>query len=85
MYPRYMDTATFDGFRLPFFWLKQKLTPQLTQNLCFNIRFHLYIHDLILDEPIGTLTSRVNAYMYPRYRHTNIYGFQLPCIGSNRE
>ena len=30
MYPRYRHTATFDGFRLPFFCLlKWKVTPQL--------------------------------------------------------
>ena len=57
MYPRYMHTDTFDGF---FYWLKQKPIHQITQNLCFNIPFHLYIHDHVLDEPIHTLTSRVN-------------------------
>ena len=65
MYPRHRHIATFDGFSVTFFWLKQKLIPQLTQNLCFNIHFHLYIHDHILDEPIGTLTSRVNTYVPP--------------------
>ena len=32
-----------------------------------NIRFHLYIHDHILDKPIGTLTSRVNTLMFFGY------------------
>ena len=37
--------------------------PAIPQNLCFNIRFHLYIHDHVLDEPIGTVTSRANTYV----------------------
>ena len=40
-------------------------TQTLTQNLCFNIRFHLYIHDHVLDKPIATLTNRVNTYVPP--------------------
>jgi len=44
-----------------FFWLKQIPIHQLTHNLCFNISFRLYIHDLVLDEPIGTLPIGVNT------------------------
>ena len=47
------------------FWLKQIPIHQLTHNLCFNTPFHLYIHDLVLDEPIGALTSGVNTYVPP--------------------
>ena len=54
----------FYGFRLPFFWLKRIRIHQLTPNLCFNIPFHLNIHDLVLDEPIGTLTSGL-THTYP--------------------
>ena len=52
-------------FSVTFFWLKQIPIHQLTPNLCFNIPFHLYIHDLVLDEPIGTLTCGVNTYVPP--------------------
>ena len=54
------------GLRLPFFCLKWIPIHQLTPNLCFNIPFHLYIHDFVLDEIIATLTSGVNTYV-PRY------------------
>ena len=47
------------------FWLKRIPIHQLTPNVCFNISFHLYIHNLVLDEPIGTLTSGVNTYVPP--------------------
>ena len=50
-----------------FLFLAQTQANPLTQNLCFNIRFHLYIHDHILDKPIGTLTSRVNTLMFFGY------------------
>ena len=70
MYPRHRHIATFDGFRLSFFGSNTNLIPQLTQNLCFNICFHLYIHYLILDEPIGTLTCRVNTYVPPILANT---------------
>ena len=46
-----------------YLYLAKTETNPPTQNLCFNIHFHLYIHDLVLDEPIGTLTSRVNTYV----------------------
>ena len=67
MDPETALTFTHDHFKQVFFavWMKQKLIPQLTQNLCVNIRFHLYIHDHVLDEPIGTLTSRVKTYVPP--------------------
>ena len=34
-----------------------------TPNLSFNIPFHLYIHDLVLDEPIATLIGGVTTYI----------------------
>ena len=34
---------------------------QLTHNLCFNIPFHLYIHDHDLEQAICTLTSGANV------------------------
>jgi len=45
------------------FWAQTNTNHQLTPNLCLNIPFHFYIHDLVLDEPIGTLTSGVNTYI----------------------
>ena len=58
-------TVMCSRFSGTFYWLKQKLIHKQTQNLCFNIRFHLYIHDHVEDEPIGTLTCRVNTYVPP--------------------
>ena len=58
------------GFRLSFF--AQTDTNPPTPNLCLNIPFHFYIHDLVLDEPIGTLTSMVNIYV-PHYRETAMF------------
>ena len=64
-------------FSVTFFWLKRKLILQLTQNLCFNIRFHLYIHDHVLDERIGTPTSRVNTYVPPIWAYSYIWWFSV--------
>ena len=76
MYPHYRQIVTFDGFRLPF--LAQTETNPATQNLCFNIRFHVYIHDYFLDNPIGTLPSRLNTYVPPNIGlqlHLMVFGY----------
>ena len=66
------------------FWLKQIPIHQLTTNLCFNIPFHHYFHDLILDEPIATVTGGATTYTYPRYRQTaTFHDFPLPFFGWN--
>ena len=55
--------ATFHGLWLH---LLAKTDPNPpTANLCFNILFHLYFHDLVLDEPIATVTGGVTTYKYP--------------------
>ena len=64
MYLQHRLTTTFDGFRLPFL-AKTETNSPTNSKLCFNIRFHLYIHDYILDEPIETLTSMVNTCVPP--------------------
>ena len=47
------------------FWLKRIPIHELTPNLCFNIPFHLYIHDEDLQQAFGTLTYGVNMYVPP--------------------
>ena len=59
MYPWYRQTATFHVFPLSLFGCKWIPVQQLTPNLCFNIPFHLCIHDLVLDEPIPALTTTI--------------------------
>ena len=41
-----------------FFWLKRIPIHKLTPNLCFNIHFHLYIHDHALEQAFWTLFFR---------------------------
>ena len=48
-------------FSVTFFLAKTDTIHKLIKNLIYNIRFHLYIYDHILEEPIGTLTSGVNT------------------------
>ena len=66
MYPRYRYTATFDGFRISFL-APTETNPPTNSKSVFKHLFstYLYIHDLVLDEPIGTLTCRVNTYVPP--------------------
>ena len=68
------------------FWLKHISIHQLTANLCFNIPFHLYFHDLILYEPIATVTGGVTTctpdigkllrFMFFRYLYLGVNGSQ---------
>ena len=56
-YPWYWQNATFDGFQLRFFFgFKRIPIHQLTQNLSFNIHFHLYIYDHDFEQTFGTFT-----------------------------
>ena len=62
MYPQYWYTPCIVWFSVTFSWFKRIPMHKQTQNLCFNISFHL---NHLIDEPIGTLTSRVNTYVPP--------------------
>ena len=75
--------AIFDGFQLPF-WLKRIPIHQLTQNLTFNIRFHLYIHDHDFGQTFGTFTYEVKTYVPLKGQIATFDGFRLPFFGSNR-
>ena len=58
-------------YSVTFFWLKPIPILQLTQSLCYEVSFHLYIHDQGLQQTFNTLTCCVNMYV------------RLPFFGSN--
>ena len=65
-----------------FFWLKRIPIHQLTQSLCYNIPFHLYIHDQGLQQTFTTLPCRVNMYETPLYEQL-YFTYSVTFFGSN--
>ena len=57
---------------LVIFWLKPIPILQLTQSLCDNVPFYLYIHDQGLQQTFTTLPCRVNVYE-PPYINKQLY------------
>ena len=55
--PPYMSKKLYFTYLVTFFWLKRIPIHQLTQNLCFNFPFHLYIHDQGLQQTFATLVG----------------------------
>ena len=63
MYERpYMSKQLYFTLSVTFFLLKRIPIHQLTQDLCYNLPFHLYIHDQGLQQTFATLTCGVNMY-----------------------
>ena len=69
--PLYEQTTNFT-YSVTFFWLKWLPIHQLTQYLCYNIPFHLYIHDQGLQQTLRTITCGVNMYE-PPYMNKQLY------------
>ena len=64
-------------YSVSFFWIKWTPVDKLTQNLGFNIPFHLYIHDHD-SEWAGVPLLEGQTCTYPQYRHfVTYYGIRL--------
>ena len=81
MNPLYEQTTIFHLFDY-LFWLKRIPIHQLTQNLCYNVPFHLYIHDQGLQQTFTTLPCRVNMYETPLYEQL-YFTYSVTFFGSN--
>ena len=55
--PPYMNKQLYLTYLVTFFWLKPIPLLQLTQSLCYNVPFHLYIHDQGLQQTFTTLVG----------------------------
>ena len=55
--PPYMSKQPYFTYLVTFFSLKRTPIHQLTQNLCFNIPFYLYIRDQGLQQTFATLVG----------------------------
>ena len=67
-------------FSVTFFWLKWIPINQLTQNLSFNVRFHLYIHDHDFGQTFGTFTYEVKTYVPLKGQIATFDGIRLPFL-----